>query len=51
MAHGEMKALGSAEAMVDRAAFFARVNGRPTVHYRICEASPLQVDKQSSIRR
>lgn len=51
MAYGEMEALGSKKKLIERAAFFGRVDGKETYHYKICKASPLQVDKESSIRR
>lgn len=51
MAYGEMSTLGSASRLIERSAFFARVDGRETNHLRVCKASPLQVDKRSSIRR
>lgn len=51
MAYGEMKSLESKKELIERAAFFARVNGKETYHYRLCKASPLQVDKKSSMRR
>ncbi len=51
MAYGELQSLGSKERLIERSAFFARIDGRETYHYNICKASPLQVDKESSIRR
>lgn len=51
MAYGELQSLGTKERLIERSAFFARVDGRETNHYKICKASPLQVDKESSIRR
>lgn len=51
MAYGEMKTLGTKKELIERSAFFARVSGKETCHYKLCKASPLQVDKKSSIRR
>jgi len=51
MAYGEMETLKSKKKLIERSAFFAQVDGRETYHYKICKASPLQVDKDSSIRR
>jgi predicted RNA methylase len=51
MAYGEMQTLTAERNLIERSAFFARVDGKETHHYKICKASPLQVDKESSIRR
>jgi SAM-dependent methyltransferase len=51
MAYGELQSLGGKERQIERSAFFARIDGCETHHYKICKASPLQVDKESSIRR
>jgi tRNA G10 N-methylase Trm11 len=51
MAYGELQSLGGRDRLIERSAFFARIDGQETHHFRICKASPLQVDKESSIRR
>ena len=51
MAYGELSTLGFGSPLIQRCAFFGRVDGVETNHFRICKDSPLQVDKQSSIRR
>ena len=50
MAYGEYKSM-SFDELIERSAFFSQVNGQETNHFRICKASPLQVDKSSSLRR
>jgi len=40
LAYGEYKTL-SATDLIRRSAFFARINGKPTTHFRICSAAPL----------
>jgi len=49
-------ALGEAENLTDeelvkRAAYFWRINGEETYHYKVCAVAPIQVDKTASIRR
>jgi DNA modification methylase len=51
MAYGEFQTLNSKSKLIERSAFFGKVEGEETFHYKICKASPLQVDKESSIRR
>lgn len=51
MAYGEVQTLKTKKNLIERSAFFGRVDGKETHHYKICKASPLQVDKESSIRR
>lgn len=51
MAYGELQSFRQKKKLIERSAFLARVDGQETYHYRICKASPLQVDKESSIRR
>jgi DNA modification methylase len=48
LALAEASALTKEDA-VRRSAYFARIDGRETVHYKLCSGSPLQVD-QSSFR-
>ena len=51
MAYGELETLKTKKNLIERGAFFGKVDGKETNHYKICKASPLQVDKDSSIRR
>jgi DNA modification methylase len=51
MAYGEKETLRTKKNLIERSSFFGRVDGEETYHYKICKASPLQVDKDSSIRR
>jgi len=51
MAYGEMRTLESKEKLIERSAFFSHVDGEETFHYKVCQGSPLQVDKTSSLRR
>jgi len=48
LALAEASALSKDDA-VRRSAYFARIDGRETLHYKLCSGSPLQVD-QSSFR-
>jgi hypothetical protein len=43
LAYGEMQSL-TEEELVERSAYFQRVNGRLTHHYHICQHRPVQVD-------
>jgi hypothetical protein len=46
LALAEASALSKDDA-VRRSAYFARIDGRETVHYKLCSGSPLQVDQGS----
>jgi len=50
LALGEVEKLTD-EELVQRGAYFRRINGKETYHYRICAVAPIQVDKSASIRR
>lgn len=43
LAYGESQILSDSE-LVERSAYFYKVNGRTTNHYRICQRRPVQVD-------
>ena len=51
VASGELASLETEEDLIRYGSFFSRVNGKETRHFSICKASPLQVDKSTSIRR
>jgi SAM-dependent methyltransferase len=46
LALAEASALSKNDA-IRRSAYFARIDGRETVHYKLCSGSPLQVDQGS----
>jgi DNA modification methylase len=50
LAVAETKAL-SRQELVERGAYFYSVGGDVTRHAQLCSASPVQVDKQASVRR
>jgi len=50
LAVGETRSLSRGQ-LVERGAMFWKVNGQETHHYKICLASPLQVDPRSTMRR
>jgi len=50
LALGEAERL-TEEELIKRGAYFWRINGKETYHYKICLSAPVQVDKTASIRR
>lgn len=50
LALGEIYSLSRRE-LIERGAMFWKVDGEETYHYKICSASPLQVDPHSTMRR
>lgn len=50
LAYEESRLLSS-EELVQRGAYFAKVKGRVTDHYRMCGVTPVQVDEDASARR